>query len=360
MTNKIKTLLTITGLLFVTQFSFADATEDLWKALKEANYPNALTAIAAGADVNSLDPAFGTPLNFASCWADIEVIKALLEAKSDVHFVAPVNGNTPMMNAAVWGNTEAVKLLLAAGSDVKVKTKIGQSFLAAALFGNVTLEIMKLIVDAGADPNEKYDIMAVKDLTLMNALIGAKDPKQKVVFIQTFSTTMSKMGVTIPDKLKNAKESDFTPLEDIAKYLLDKGADPNQKVGGSAGSILFQATEFGKTGIVLALINAKANLEVRGLIKAKDDRLFQVTSVMLASLKGNNEMVEAFCKAGANLNFVAVQMDSGTSYNGGDGSLIYWKTTKRNTAASLADDNGHHDTSVLLQKYGGLGPKEIK
>jgi len=360
MTKRIKTLLTLASLLFVTQFSFADATEDLWKALKEANYPNALIAIAAGADVKSLDPAFGTPLNFAACWADATVVKALIDAKSEVNFIAPVNGNNPLLNAAAWGNLDVFKLLLAAGGDVKIKTKIGQSFLAAAIMGGCNLEIIKLIVDAGADPNEKYDIMAVKDLTLMNALIDAKDPKQKVVFIQTTSTAMSKMGVTFPDKLKNAKESDFTPLEDIAKYLLDKGADPNQKVLGTWGSILFQATEFGKTGIVLALINAKANLEVRGLIYGSEERLFQVTSVMVASLKGNNEMVEAFCKAGAHLNFVAILMDRGATLDAGTQRTTYWKTTKRNTAVSLANDNGHPDTVALLRKYGGLGPKEIK
>src|SRR6266446_3410691 len=99
MKRQIKTVLTIAAMLFVNQFSFAGATEDLWTALKGANYPNALTAIAAGADVKSLDPAFGTPLNFASCWADANVVKALIDAKSEINFVAPANGNTPLTNA---------------------------------------------------------------------------------------------------------------------------------------------------------------------------------------------------------------------------------------------------------------------
>src|SRR6185503_18588562 len=111
MTRQIKILVTAAIMLFVNQFSFAGATEDLWTALKTANYPNALTAIRAGADLKSLDPAFGTPLNFASCWADAEVVKALIDAKSEVNFIAPSNGQSPLMNAASWGNIEAVKLL---------------------------------------------------------------------------------------------------------------------------------------------------------------------------------------------------------------------------------------------------------
>lgn len=359
MKRQIKTVLTIAVMLFVNQFSFAGATEDLWKALKEANYPNALTALAAGADVNSLDPAFGSPLAFAACWATADVVKALIDAKADVKFISPANGYTPLLNAAYWGNTEAFKLLLAAGSDVKIKNKIGQPLLAVVLFAGIpSMEIVKLLVDAGADPNEKYQIMTTKDLTMMNALIGAKDPKEKVAYMQTTSGVMSKMGVSFPERLKTAKESDFTPLEDYANYLLEKGADPNQKIMGSSGSIIFQATELGRTGIVLALINAKANLDVTGLIKGSEGRFFEVTSLMVASLRGNNIVVEAFCKAGANLNYISTLKDSGTTRDpSGSGSWTSWKTTKKNTAVSLANDNGHPDTAELLIKYGGKGPK---
>ncbi len=359
-----KAVLTLAIMLFVNQFSVAGATEDLWKALKETNYPNALAAIAAGADVNSIDPAFGTPLNFAACWADAAVVKALLDAKSDVHFVAPANGYTPMLNAAYWGNTEVFKLLLAAGSDVKIKNKIGQPFLAVVLFaGNANMEIIKMVVDAGADPNEKYQIMTIKDLTMMNALIGAKDPKEKVAYMQTISGVMSKMGVTFPERLKNAKESDFTPLGDYANYLLEKGADPNQIMGGAFGSILFQATDLGRTGIVLALIDAKADLNVMGMIKGSEQRFFKVTSLMVASLKGNNELVEAFCKAGADVNFISTEIGNqqiSTKDLGDRTYTVYTTPSNKNTAVSFANDNNHPDTVELLRKYGGKGPKEIK
>ena len=101
-------------------------------------------------------------------------------------------------------------------------------------------------------------------------------------------------------------------------------------------------------------------MEVTGLIKG-EQYLNKITPLMMASLKGNNELVEAFCKAGANVNYVSKEENSGTTYSGsGNGDHTFWKTTKSNTAVSLADANGQPATVALLRKYGGLGPKEIK
>ena len=361
MKNKI--ILSLVMLLSIAQLSFAGATEDLWTALKGANYPNALTAITAGADVKSLDPAFGTPLNLASCWADANVVKALIDAKSEINFVA-TNGNTPLMNAAAWGNTEAVKLLLAAGADVKMKNKIGSTMLSMAI-PSVKLEIIKLLVAAGADPLEKFDVMSVKGITLMNTLIVAYEGKEKIEHLKATGTTLAKLNVTYPPSIANAKETDFTPLYDLAKYLIEKGVQVNQKVAGTWGSTIYQATEFGKTGVVLAMIEAKADMEVIGQIhggvKGREN-LYDATPLLIAALKGNNELVEAFCKAGANVNYLAVQSKGTVTTEATTTGTTYTRinTTEYNTALSLASDNGHPETAEIIKKYGGLAPKEAK
>lgn len=256
--------------LLTTKFSFADATSDLWTALKTANYTNALTAIAAGADVKNLDASFGTPLNLASCWASADLIKALIDAKSEINFVSPVNGNTPLINAATWGNVEAVKLLLAAGGDIHIKTKLGQTILSLAVVSD-KLEIVKLLVDAGSDPLEKYAIGTLTGNTLMNALIGGKEPEERIVYFQGLVTPLGNLGVTIPSEIINAKPEDFSSLEEIAVYLLGKGCDPNQPAPGW-GTILMQSLDFGKTGIAKALIEhgAKADFDEKKGFSVKD------------------------------------------------------------------------------------------
>ena len=227
--------------------------------------------------------------------------------------------------------------------------------MACAVYG-AKLDIVKLITDAGADPNEKYKVGAT-ELNLLLSLNGTHSPQEKITYIQTVAKSLASMGVTFPDRLKNAKESDYSPLGDLAKFLLDKGADPSQKVGGTWGTFLFQATEFNKTGVVTALINAKANLEGTGKVKGTGS-LYAITPLMMAALNGNNELVEAFCKAGANVNFVGTATDYSITESAN--TRTTWKTTKKNTAVSLANDNGHPETVELLRKYGGLGPKEIK
>ncbi|MBK9175608.1 MAG: ankyrin repeat domain-containing protein [Flavobacteriales bacterium] len=260
MSQRLKTLMTIATLALVNPCSFAGATEDLWTALKGGNYPNALAAIGAGADLKSMDPAFGTPLNLAACWADAEVVKALIDGQSELNFVHPANGFTPLINAAYWGNAEAVKLLLAAGADIKVKTKVGQTMLSQAIVG-CDLEIIKMLVDAGADPLEKYSIGPLTDQTVMNALISAKEGEERVAYLAGLVEPMSKAGLTLPARMANAQASEFSTLEQIAVYLLEKGADPNQAVAGSWGNILMQSLDFGKTGVARALIEHGANAD---------------------------------------------------------------------------------------------------
>jgi ankyrin repeat protein len=189
MKRSLTLLLTIASILFGVRRASAGATEDLWKALKGAEYPAALAAISAGADVNNLDPAFGTPLNFAACWADSAVVRALLDAKADVLVSAKANKYTPLMNAAAWGNTAAVKMLLAAGSDLKAVNIVGQTVLATAVYG-AKLEIVKLIVGAGADPKEAYKV-ATLDMNLLKSLVGVHSPKEKLAYIKTVSGSLA-------------------------------------------------------------------------------------------------------------------------------------------------------------------------
>ncbi len=254
MKNNIRISFALLFSLFIFNYSFAGPTEDLWKALKEANYPNALTAIAAGADVKNLDATFGTPLNFASCWADADVVKALIDAKSDVNLGTPSNGYYPLMNAAHWGNVEAVKLLLAAGADIKIKNKMGQTLLSVAVGGS-KLETLKLLLAAGADPKEKFDYSAFKGWTVMNSLTQANEPAEKVISLQGNSAAFTKIGVALPPRLANAQESDYSSLEEMTKFLLEKGADPNNKTVLPATSLLDQAISAGKIGMAKALID---------------------------------------------------------------------------------------------------------
>jgi len=301
MTRKITTTLTVAVMLLVNQLSFAGATEDLFTALKASKDKEALAAIAAGADVKFVDPSWGTALYLSSIDAGPEVVKALIDAKSDLNWAHPANGYTALIGAAHWGNTEAIRLLLAAGADVKIHDKFGRPILAEAVTCG-KLEVVKLLVEGGADPKEIYKFVGQEQYALM-ALIGAYPPAEKVKNWAEIREKMNAAGFTFSEAFINQKESDFSPLGDIAAYLLSKGADPNFKNGGW-GCILNQSIQFKKPDIAKALVEAKADLTITMGIKGKVSG-FKATPLMLATLEGYAELVEIMCKSGANVNEVA-------------------------------------------------------
>ncbi len=386
MKNARTSILALTLALLPGRAALADATSELWAALKGANDAAALAAIAKGPDLKKLDPAFGTPLNYASCFAGPEVIKALIEAKSEVNFVAPVNGHTPLVNAAAWGNTEAVKTLLAAGATVKGRTKLGQPFLVPALGGG-KLEIIKLLVEAGADPKEQYRMPPLQtDLNLLHALVANYEPAEKVKNLASLYANLQKLGITYPARLLSAKASDFTPFEETTAYLLSKGLDPNQK-GLFDAPVLFAAAQLGKAGIVKgligkvdlnqriayrtalwiaadkgygeiveALVEAKANLELEGIVRGNLTH-YLVTPVMAAAANGHERAVETLCKGGAALNKLTTQTSQTSSTVGTITTTT--RSWEHNTALSLAIGGGHQKTAAILMKYGAKGPKEL-
>lgn len=355
MTRKISTTMFVAIMLLLNQFSFAGATEDLWKALKAANDKDALAAIAAGADVNNVDASASTPLCLAACFSGGEVVKALIDGKAEVNYVQPSNGFTPLHNAANWGNTDAVKILLAAGADVKIKDKFGRPILTVAL-ACVKLDLIKLLVEAGADPNEKFKFVGQDQCVLM-FLIASYTPADKVKNLEATKPNIEKLGLTFPERIINAKESDFTPLGEIAAYLISKGADPNFKNGGW-GCILNQAISFKKPDIAIALVNAKADLTITMRVKGKVSG-FDGTPLMLASILGYTELVDLICKSGADINVASKEQSSSTTVSAGVGTTTYSTTTTRkyNNALSLAIDNKQTEVVAILKKYKAKEPK---
>ncbi|MEI7802409.1 MAG: ankyrin repeat domain-containing protein [Bacteroidota bacterium] len=368
MSKMISKILLALSLLFSTKISFADATTDLWTALKTANYTNALTAIAAGADVKNLDATFGTPLNLASCWADADVVKALIDAKSEINFVSPSNGYTPLMNAASWGNIEAVKLLLAAGGDVHIKTKLGQPILALAIT-SCKLEIIKLLVDAGANPLDKYSLGTINNLTMMDALIGSKEPEEKIASYTGTATALSKLGVTLPASLINAKPTDYSSLEEIAIYFLDKGCDPNEPSGGW-GTIMMQALDFGKTGVAKALIEhgVTAEFDMKKGFKVKDKRGDNAKLPNFTFKNGDFVLVAVLLN---NLDFIKLMVDKypelvKKSYEGSGtmkciGAATDYNATGINLLMVAAEKGNIDIVKYLISKGAGRGDAvEIK
>jgi uncharacterized protein len=111
--------------------------------------------IAARADVNAKDDIQDSPFLYAGAEGRVEILKMTLptaDLKSTNRY-----GGTALIPAAHHGHPEAVRILLATQIDKDHVNNLGwTALLEAVILGNggpVHTEIVRLLVEAGANPN---------------------------------------------------------------------------------------------------------------------------------------------------------------------------------------------------------------
>jgi uncharacterized protein len=203
----------------------------LWAAFhSDAEMTKAL--LAAGAWVDTPNHYGVTPLLEASRNGDVEVMRALLEAGADPTRWHP-EGETPLMAASRTGRVDAVKLLLSRGSLVNAADPYQEetALMWASAEGHV--EVVKTLLAAGADPNLKAHVSTLTDRKNADhpsggftaLMFAARNGHADVV------EALIKGGAD--PKLTNADGATATVVAivndrfDLAKELLDLGADPN-------------------------------------------------------------------------------------------------------------------------------------
>ncbi len=387
---KLKSLITIVALM--PSFAWADASQDLLKAVKGHDIAGMKTAIAACADLNTKDANGSTPLGCAIWWPD--EVALLIESKADV------NLNMPLATAATWGELESVNLLLKAGANVNAKNGLGQSALWLAAFGGCQSSVLSALIAAGADVNAG-DLQNMTPVFTLAA--NGKTPAEKVASIKSVTPYLEKAGLTLPEKLKNPKESDYSNVGDMIQVLIDAKADINVTLAKTSMTPIMWAAMNGRPDAIVALVKAKADVNGRSrtgwtalcyaanklgctaaakaLIEnganvnvtmdwvslrqkngkaalgepelgGKDTKegLKDVTILMLAAKEGNVELTKALIAAKANVNAICTG-----SVGLGDG---YSAKTKQ-TATTIAHSFEHEDVVQVLVSAGAKAIKDI-
>jgi len=205
--------------------------------------------LKAGADANTANDFGMTPLSQACTNASFEFVRLLLKSGANPN-TAIATGETPLMTCAKTGNVDAVRLLVEYGAAVNAKepaqNQTALMWAAAECHPNVVSALIAAHADLKAYTRDGFmpihfaarvgDLESVKLLLAAGVDVNiqtqtgqkqAADKDEPVV-----------IGVTRAARAGGA--AGYTPLlvatlraqVDVALYLLDHGADPNNDAAG--------------------------------------------------------------------------------------------------------------------------------
>jgi ankyrin repeat protein len=218
----------------------------------------ALLLVHAGAKANVADrDRRMAPLYWAAAKKHLTLAAALIENGADVNAkVESWYRNTPLLRAAENGHSEMLRLLLDAGADNGAVSTDGYTAVGLAA-GNGHLAALKLLVSAGAD--------------VTGALARAATENQ---------------------------------LE-AASFLLDHGADPNEKSSLDRAPLHHLAIAGGSPQLAELLIAKGADLQADALEGGRRGNVRGATPLKLALLNGHGVLAQTFARNGATLDVFA-------------------------------------------------------
>ncbi len=192
------------------------------------------------------------------------VVSALIQGGADVGVQDP-KGRSALGLAAESGRLEIVRTMLADGVPADPKDKPVSPLVRASRGGH--LEIIRLLLDAGADPNR------ISAYGNSSALTDAIEQNHLEV-VALLLKAGAKVNTPVEDKRTALHYAIRQKNPDLIQSLLKAGADVNaQDYWG--GTVLHEAAESGSAKLVAQVIAAGADLNV----PLKRDR---VTALMLA------------------------------------------------------------------------------
>lgn len=149
-------LLIAVAMAVVAPFLAQTSKDSLATLIQKGNTKAALAAIQAGADVNEAQPDGTRPLHWAVSRAEPELVQALLAKKASVD-IANEFGSMPLLEAVKLPNAQIVKMLLDAGAKADAANLDGETALMLAIKA-ADLSSVEMLVAKGANVNnvEKF------------------------------------------------------------------------------------------------------------------------------------------------------------------------------------------------------------
>ncbi len=357
-----------------TREGFREFTTPLHMAAERGYLEMVKLLLNHGAKVDAFDIDDGTPLTCGVGSNSFEVCKILLEWPGGLGSIGlkQKQGHLPIHYAGN-GNPEVLKLLLGEGAEADVPVDQegswahGGTALSAACKDrsptDSTEEIVKILLDAGADPNRQ---LRNKSTPFLLALDSGNTKAARVILERGAADLASLATVDVPPLFVAATKG----RAEICKLLIEAGCDVNLKTtDGDEYTPLHNAAGYGSNKeTIMVLLSAGADIEAQNYdgrrplhmacfkgqvvcarelinsgadIESKDDSSW--TPLHFAARYGHIEVVRLLLNPDSNAKVALLNKRT----TGGPGGEFY-----NCTAADLAKSNSHIEIIQLLVDAG--------
>jgi ankyrin repeat protein len=229
------------------------------KAAKAGNLAEVRKLIAARADVNAPESDGSTALLWAAYNSDLDMVKSLIAAGAKVD-AANNYGVTPLLQAARTGDAAVVEALLVAGADPKLAHPEGETpLMAASRAGRV--DAMRLLLTKGADVNQ-VDQYQEQSPLMWAAAEGHLDAVKVLLEAGANPNLKARVSSITSREHADHPSGGFTALmfavrnghEDVVRALVAGGADLNAVNGDAQSGLL------GATAMIVAIVNDRLDM----------------------------------------------------------------------------------------------------
>jgi len=208
------------------------STAVLW-AVHHSDLKMVRALTLAGANLNTPNRYGVTPLLEAARTGDTPMIAELLKAGADVRKSVHSEGETPLMAASRTGKLDAVELLLKAGSNPNGTDSYQKqtALMRAAEEGHV--DVVRALLAAKADPNIKAHVSPLTERKHADHATGGFTAVMFAVrnghenVVRALVKGGADLKITNGDGVTATSIAIVNDRFDLARTLLDLGADPN-------------------------------------------------------------------------------------------------------------------------------------
>ena len=197
------------------------AITPLFMAAQNGNGKIIQLLLAAGSNANSVNSTGTTPLMLAAASGSVDAVKALIDRGADVNVRDTTNGQTAAMFAAALNRSDVIQLLSANGANLNLTSRVLEPVTGAAPY-RPEGEPAPPQATAGRPGRGRGSAPILGGLTALHFAVreGQMEATQALV-----AAGADVNQVAASDKLSIITQAIINGHYDIAKFLLDHGAD---------------------------------------------------------------------------------------------------------------------------------------